>query len=113
MTTPRGFAFAAATLLALVSLADGSAFASGRSVPATERVPLAHKVQMQGLLELFADDQDDYSHDRHYDFDRYRNSTSRKERIRDYYQMQKDAQKDYWKAQKEMQKNAIKRQRGW
>jgi len=112
MTTPRGFAFAAGTLLALVSLANGSAFALGRSIPATGRMPL-HKVQMQGLLELFADDQDDYSHDRHYDFDRYRNSTSRKERIRDYYQMQKDAQKDYWKVQKEMQKNAIKRQRGW
>ena len=41
------------------------------------------------------------------------NSTSRKERVRDYYRMQKDMQKDYWKGQKEMQKNAIKRQRGW
>ena len=48
-----------------------------------------------------------------YDFDRYRKSTSRKERVRDYYRMQKDMQKDYWKSQKEMQKNAIKRQRGW
>ena len=67
-----------------------------------------------GLLELFADDDEgDYSHDRHYDFDQYRNATSRKERIRDYYRMQKDMQKDYWKGQKEMQKNAIKRQRGW
>ena len=65
-------------------------------------------------FRFFLDDDDDgYIHDRHYDWNQYRNSTSRKERIRDYLQMQKEAEKDYWRAQKEMQKQMIKRQRGW
>jgi hypothetical protein len=106
-------------MLALGCHTGGSASASGRSVPARPTIPLVHETQMQGWLDLFSDDDDrnsqrnDYGHDRHYDFDQYRNSTSRKERVRDYYRMQKDMQKDYWKGQKEMQKNAIKRQRGW
>ena len=91
------------------------ATAAGRFAPAAPHdEPVLQRVQMRGLLELFADDDEGYySHDRHYDFDQYRNATSRKERVRDYYRMQKDMQKDYWKGQKEMQKNAIKRQRGW
>jgi hypothetical protein len=113
LMTLKWFARATCALLALGCFIGGSAFASGRFVPATDAIALVHKAQMQGLLDLFADDGDDYSNDRHYDFDQYRNSTSRKERIRDYYRVQKDVQKDYWKGQKEMQKNAIKRQRGW
>lgn len=64
-------------------------------------------------FQLFLGDDDSYVHDRHYDWNQYRNSTSRKERIRDYYLMQKEAEKDYWRAQKNMQKQMIKRQRGW
>jgi hypothetical protein len=113
MISSRRFALAAYTLTALCIPFGGSALGSGRTISGMEPTPLMHRVQMQGLLDLFADDGDDYGHDRHYDFDRYRESTSRKERVRDYYRMQKDMQKDYWKSQKEMQKNAIKRQRGW
>jgi len=56
---------------------------------------------------------DDDVHDDHYDWDNYRNATSRKDRIRDYQDMQRQDQKDYLRAQKDMQKKAIKAQRGW
>lgn len=56
---------------------------------------------------------DDDVHDDHYDWNDYRNATSRKDRIRDYQRMQLDAQKDYWRHQKDLQKQAIKAQRGW
>ena len=67
---------------------------------------------LRGIID-FLGDQDDYVHDDHYDWQRYRDTTSRKERIRDYYQMQQEAQKDYWRHQKEAQKQMIKQQRGW
>ena len=68
----------------------------------------------RSLLKNFLDALgDDDVHDDHYDWKDYRNSTSRKERIRDYYEMQRQDQKAYWKDQKEMQKRAIKAQRGW
>jgi len=115
MTRSRHAAIGLLAALAAGLLPADATLAFGRPVPAADKTPLVHNAQMQGLLELFGEDRDNdgYGHDRHYDFDQYRNSTSRKERIRDYYQMQKDMQKDYWKSQKQMQKNAIKRQRGW
>lgn len=67
---------------------------------------------LRGIVDFLGDD-DNYVHDDHYDWQNYRDSTSRKQRIRDYYQMQKDAQKDYWRHQKEAQKRMIKQQRGW
>jgi hypothetical protein len=112
MSPSRHFVRAAGVVATLCVFFGGAALASGRPASRMDAVPLLQSVQMQGLLELFSDDRDDYGRDR-YDFDRYRESTSRKERVRDYYRMQKDMQKDYWKSQKEMQKNAIKRQRGW
>lgn len=66
------------------------------------------------FFQFSIDSEDDASiHDRHYDWKQYRDATSRKERVRDYYRMQKEAEKDYWRAQKDMQKQMIKRQRGW
>lgn len=56
---------------------------------------------------------DDDVHDDHYDWNDYRDATSRKDRIRDWQRMQFDAQKDYWRQQKDIQKRAIKAQRGW
>jgi hypothetical protein len=56
---------------------------------------------------------EDDVHDDHYDWQDYRDQTSRKDRIRDYQRLQIDAQKDYWRQQKEQQKRAIKAQRGW
>ncbi|MGE7472524.1 hypothetical protein ACQKLX_24025 [Bosea sp. NPDC003192] len=56
---------------------------------------------------------DDDVHDDHYDWNDYRDATSRKDRIRDWQRMQLDAQRDYWRQQKSMQKQAIKAQRGW
>ncbi|WP_210496178.1 hypothetical protein [Microvirga antarctica] len=110
MARSTSLAFALGLLIAGTGLAS----ASGRPVPVRpDSAPAIVKVQMQGLLDLFVDDGEPYGYDRHYDFDQYRNATSRKERVRDYYRMQTDMQKNYWKDQKQMQKNAIKRQRGW
>lgn len=67
---------------------------------------------LQGIIDFLGDD-DNYVHDDHYDWQRYRDSTSRKERIRDFYQMQQGAQMDYWRHQKDAQKRMIKQQRGW
>lgn len=95
-----------------IGLIGTAAHAFPRIAPEPDR-SLHVPVQM-GLLELlFNDDDDGYVHDRHYDWNQYRNSTSRKERIRDYYMMQREAEKDYWRAQKNMQKEMVKRQRGW
>ncbi|MGO4571016.1 hypothetical protein [Microvirga sp. 2TAF3] len=98
----------AATILAAFGLNGAMA------LPRTSLAPGGgfHVPVQMGLFELFVDD-DSYVHDQHYDWNQYRNATSRKERIRDYYLMQKEAEKDYWRAQKNMQKNMIKRQRGW
>ncbi|MCU4179610.1 hypothetical protein [Bosea sp. BH3] len=68
---------------------------------------------LRGFADFLNDDDDNYVHDDHYDWQAYRDSTSRKDRIRDYYEMQREAQKDYWKHQKDAQKKMIKQQRGW
>ncbi|WP_332696225.1 hypothetical protein [Bosea sp. (in: a-proteobacteria)] len=67
---------------------------------------------LQGIIDFLGDD-DNYVHDDHYDWQRYRDTTSRKERVRDFYQMQQGAQMDYWRHQKDAQKRMIKQQRGW
>lgn len=91
---------------------DRAAFALGAMNDVRHYAPaLAQPAQFQ--FNFSNDDDDVFSNNRHYDWDQYRNSTSRKERIRDYYRMQNDMQKDYWRHQKDMQKNMIKRQRGW
>lgn len=101
----------ALTVLAVVMF-RGSASAAA---PAPElRAPSLVEPARSILRDLFRDDgEDDFVHDNHYDWNDYRNSTSRKERIRDYYEMQRQDQKSYWKQQKEAQKDMIKRQRGW
>jgi len=96
----------------LVAFAAGASPAS--ALPVATGPGSAPVVIPAQLFQLFIDNDDDaYIHDRHYDWNQYRNSTSRKERIRDYLRMQKEAEKDYWRAQKNMQKEMIKRQRGW
>lgn len=83
-------------------------------VPPALRVPAPVEPARSILRDLFSDDgEDDFVHDNHYDWNDYRNSTSRKERVRDFYEMQRQDQKSYWKQQKEIQKDMIKRQRGW
>lgn len=67
---------------------------------------------LRGIID-FLGEQDDYIHDDHYDWQRYRDTTSRKERVRDFYQMQQGMQMDYLRQQKEAQKRMIKQQRGW
>jgi hypothetical protein len=67
---------------------------------------------LRGIID-FLGEQDDYVHDDHYDWQRYRDTTSRKERVRDFYQMQQGMQMDYLRQQKEAQKRMIKQQRGW
>jgi len=98
--------------LLAVLIFRGSATAASPVLPLRAE-PLAEPARSI-LRDLFRDDgEDDFVHDDHYDWNDYRNSTSRKERIRDYQEMQRQDQKSYWKQQKEIQKDMIKRQRGW
>lgn len=107
----------ARTSLALaLSMAAAAACAAPLTVPSQAMSEQRHILpagnMFRGIID-FLGDQDNYVHDDHYDWQRYRDTTSRKERIRDYYQMQQEAQKDYWRHQKEAQKQMIKQQRGW
>lgn len=115
MSVHSRFAIRAALCLALSAMGTAAhaapIHASMPTIAAWDEV-----VPARNLLRGFADflnDDDNYVHDDHYDWQAYRNSTSRKERIQDYYEMQREAQKDYWKHQKDAQKRAIKQQRGW
>lgn len=109
MTRTKRLILTAAALagLGLTAIPAAALPAAAVAGPGSAAVPVQ-------FFQFFIDEDDDgYIHDRHYDWNQYRNSTSRKERIRDYYRMQKEAEKDYWRAQKNMQKQMIKRQRGW
>ena len=103
----------------LLSLAIALAAGSGTSAaPAFMPVPkvttaLPTEPARSALRKFFDALGDDDIHDDHYDWNDYRDATSRKDRIRDWQRMQLDAQKDYWRQQKDMQKRAIKAQRGW
>lgn len=103
--------------LAVLALAASRGAASAAPLAAPSPVPqepLQVEPARSILRDLFRDDgEDDFVHDNHYDWEAYRNSTSRKERVRDFYEMQRQDQKSYWKQQKEIQKDMIKRQRGW
>jgi hypothetical protein len=105
--------------ITLLSLGLIFAIGSGASAaPVFAPLPEAASVlpveQARSALRKFFDTLgDDDVHDDHYDWNDYRDATSRKDRIRDWQRMQLDAQKDYWRQQKDMQKRAIKAQRGW
>lgn len=105
------------SLSAALMIACAAAHAAPIPVPSPAMAGAEHILParnvLRGLVDFLNDDDDTYVHDDHYDWQNYRNSTSRKERIRDYNQMQLDAQKDYWRHQKEAQKKMIKQQRGW
>ena len=109
--------FRPALILSLASFltAAPAALAAPAFVPPPAVTPAPPIEPARSLLKNFLDalSDDDDVHDDHYDWKDYRNSTSRKERIRDYYEMQRQGQMDYWRAQKDMQKKAIKAQRGW
>lgn len=99
-----------ATVLAISSTASAApAFAPLPETAASLPVEPARSA----LRKFFDALGDDDVHDDHYDWNDYRDATSRKDRIRDWQRMQLDAQKDYWRQQKDMQKRAIKAQRGW
>lgn len=104
-----------ALLVLAAALAIGSnasaapAFAPLPGIDATLPVEPARSA----LRKFFDALGDDDVHDDHYDWNDYRDATSRKDRIRDWQRMQLDAQRDYWRQQKDMQKQAIKAQRGW
>ena len=101
-----------AALVAACSAAGAASLPSpAPAMAAPARIQPVRNV-LRGLVDFLGED-DRYVHDDHYDWQSYRDSTSRKDRIRDFYQMQQDAQKDYWRQQKEAQKRMIKQQRGW
>lgn len=109
-----------AILLASVALASGVEAvraAPVASAPAPALSGAGHVHQAKSLIRDFfkslADDDDGFVHDDHYDWQAYRDSTSRKERMRDYLRMQNEMQKDAFRAQNNAQKEMIKRQRGW
>lgn len=103
----------------LLSFAIALAASSGASatpafMPLPEITPALPVEPARSALRKFFDALgDDDVHDDHYDWNDYRDATSRKDRIRDWQRMQLDAQRDYWRQQKDMQKRAIKAQRGW
>ena len=107
------------TRLVLLSLAAALAIGTNASAaPSFAPLPSAVSVlrvePARSVLRKFFDALgDDDVHDDHYDWNDYRDATSRKDRIRDWQRMQLDAQRDYWRQQKDMQKQAIKAQRGW
>lgn len=110
-----------AVLLASVALATGveavraAPVASARALFLSSELPVHQaKSLIRDFFKNLADDDDDgFVHDDHYDWQAYRDSTSRKERVRDYLRMQNEMQKDAFRAQKNAQKEMIKRQRGW
>lgn len=103
---PACLAFA---LLAAVGAEAAPAFpAAPAATPALPVEPA--RSALRNFLDALVEDD---VHDDHYDWQNYRDQTSRKDRIRDYQRLQINAQKDYWRQQKEMQKQAIKAQRGW
>lgn len=103
---PACLAFA---LLAAPGAGAAPVFLAGPAARPALPIEPARSVLRNFLDALVEDD----VHDDHYDWQDYRDQTSRKDRIRDYQRLQIDAQKDYWRQQKELQKRAIKAQRGW
>lgn len=100
--------------LAIALTAGSSASAAPAFAPLSTAVSaLPVEPARSALRKFFNALGDDDVHDDHYDWNDYRDATSRKDRIRDWQHMQLDAQKDYWRQQKDMQKRAIKAQRGW
>jgi hypothetical protein len=100
--------------LAIALAAGSSASAAPAFAPLTGIASTLPVEPARSALRKFFDALgDDDVHDDHYDWNDYRDATSRKDRIRDWQRMQLDAQKDYWRQQKDMQKRAIKAQRGW
>ena len=97
-----------------IALAAGTgAWAAPAFAPLPEIAPALPVEPARSALRKFFDALSDDVHDDHYDWNDYRDATSRKDRIRDWQRMQLDAQRDYWRQQKDMQKRAIKAQRGW
>lgn len=100
--------------LAIALTAASNTPAAPAFMPVPKVTPTLPIEPARSMLRKFFDSLgDDDVHDDHYDWNDYRNATSRKDRIRDWQRMQLDAQKDYWRQQKDMQKRAIKAQRGW
>lgn len=66
--------------------------ASSPAIAGAEQILPARNL-LRGLADFLGDD--DHVHDDHYDWQSHRGQTSRKDRIRDVYRMQQDAQKDY------------------
>jgi hypothetical protein len=98
-----------------IALAAGSSASAAPVFALLPEIASALPVEpaRSALRKFFDTLDDDDVHDDHYDWNDYRDATSRKDRIRDWQRMQLDAQKDYWRQQKDMQKQAIKAQRGW
>ena len=110
-----------AVVLASAALVSGVETVRAMPVASSPALALSGEppvVQAKSLIRDFFknlgdDDDEGFVHDNHYDWQAYRDSTSRKERVQDYLRMQKDMQKDAFRAQKDAQKEMIKRQRGW
>jgi hypothetical protein len=114
-TTTAMKSLAVALAVALI-LAAGSAHAMPTvSGVAPGGEPPLHQARsvLRKLFDSMSADDDDYVHDDHYDWQAYRDSTSRKDRVRDFYRMQTEMQKDALREQLQAQKKMIKAQRGW
>jgi len=118
MIVPNGFVaviLASAVLLTGAEAVRAAPVASAPALVLSSELPIhpARSVLRDFFENLGEEDDDGFVHDGHYDWQSYRDSTSRKERVRDYLRMQNEMQKDAFRAQKNAQKEMIKRQRGW
>jgi hypothetical protein len=106
---------ASAVLVASAEAVRAAPAAADPALALSRELPVHRaKSLIRDFFKNLADDDDDgFVHDDHYDWQAYRDSTSRKERMRDYLRMQNEMQKDAFRAQKNAQKEMIKRQRGW
>jgi hypothetical protein len=123
MTIQSGTAAAMKTLAIALAVALVVAAGSAHAMPAASGVapvgiagePPLHQARsvLRKLFDSMSTDDDDYVHDDHYDWQAYRDSTSRKDRVRDFYRLQTEMQKDALPEQLQAQKKMIKAQRGW
>lgn len=111
---------AAMALAVGITLATGLAASAGAMPAGAVMAPLdragdapLHQARsiFQKMFDTLADDT--YVHDDHYDWQAYRDTTSRKERVKDFYRMQTEMQRDAMRGQIQAQKKMIKAQRGW
>ena len=88
-----GLAGAGSTAAGAMPLGAGVALVGGAGDMPVHQARSIFQKMFDGLGD------DGYVHDDHYDWQAYRDSTSRKDRVRDFYRMQNEMQRDAMRSQ--------------